>query len=191
MRLRDQTKNREVRAYTLRSNVRGKGAASALRHGLSRPCTHDEGRSCPSTQTISMEANPTRIGCAPEPCRPGPALWRPCAPDPRVRTFASRHPRPGAFEPPDPDQPCAGWTHARTVASLDPAPGDPWPPGPPAPTFSHPGPHNRRCAAGSHRAYRRSTASRSKAPAPWVRRSVSVVASAVTPWRLTGCRPSW
>src|SRR5580658_10268357 len=93
------SKNREVRAYTLRSNVRGKGAASALRHGLSRPCTHDERRSCPSTQTISMEANPAWIGCAPEPCRPGPALGRPCPPEPRVRTFASRHPRPGAFEP--------------------------------------------------------------------------------------------
>jgi hypothetical protein len=52
MRLRVLTENREVRAYTLQSNVRGRGPASALRHGLSHPCTHDEGRSCPSTLTM-------------------------------------------------------------------------------------------------------------------------------------------
>ena len=82
MRLRVLIENREVRAYTLRSNVRGRGRASALRHGLSRPCTHDEGRSCPSTLTMSMETNPARIGCAPEPCRPGPAHGWPCPRDP-------------------------------------------------------------------------------------------------------------
>src|ERR1700728_313244 len=103
MRLRVRIENREVRAYTLHSNVRGRGATSALRHGLSRPCTHDQGRSCPSTLTMSMEVNPARIECAPEPCRPEPAHGGSCPRDPRVRTFVSRHPRPGGFEPPDPD----------------------------------------------------------------------------------------
>lgn len=56
----------EVRAYTLLRNVRGKSSASAHGHGLSRPCIHDEGSSCPSTLT-----NPARIGC-----RHG--LSRPC-----------------------------------------------------------------------------------------------------------------
>src|SRR5580700_6819440 len=82
MRISADAGNREVRAYTLHGNVRGKGASSALRHGLSRPCTHDEGRSCPSTLTMSMEANPARIECAPEPCRPGPAHGQPCPRDP-------------------------------------------------------------------------------------------------------------
>ena len=58
-----------VRTYTLLRNVCGKGSASALWHGLSRPCTHDDGRACPSTQP-----NPARIGYAPGPSRPGPAL---------------------------------------------------------------------------------------------------------------------
>ena len=43
--------------------MRGKGSASAHRHGVSPPCTHDEGRSCPSTLT-----NPMRFGYAPGLC---------------------------------------------------------------------------------------------------------------------------
>lgn len=60
---------REVRTYTSLRDVCGKGAASAHRHGLSRPCTHDDGRACPSTQP-----NPARFGYAPGPSRPGPGL---------------------------------------------------------------------------------------------------------------------
>jgi hypothetical protein len=40
-----QQKGREVRGYTLLRNVRDKGAASAHRQGLSRPCTHEQGTS--------------------------------------------------------------------------------------------------------------------------------------------------
>jgi hypothetical protein len=58
-----------VRTYTLLRNVCGKGSASALGHGLSRPCTNDDGRAFPSTQP-----NPARIGYAPGPSRPGPGL---------------------------------------------------------------------------------------------------------------------
>ena len=60
-----------VRTYTLLRNVCGKGSASALWHGLSRPCTGDDGRSCPLTQP-----NPARVGYAPEPYRPRPGLRR-------------------------------------------------------------------------------------------------------------------
>jgi len=140
--------NREVRAYTLPSgNVRGKGAASALWRVISSPCTPDDGRSCPPTQT-----NPMRFGCAlrmalpfrdlPRQSVPAPTPGRSVSPlhhapdrtcgDPagafapprrRTRPLATRRrlPRQEAFLPLDPDQPCAGWTRARVFAALDPA----------------------------------------------------------------------
>jgi hypothetical protein len=81
---------------------------------------HDEGRSCPSTLTISMEANRAPVGCAVRLSRPTPRRKafrlstpdRPCAdrlrgngvsrcidirglsPKPRVSGFARRHQRP-------------------------------------------------------------------------------------------------
>ena len=61
----------EVRIYTFLRNVCGKGSASALWHGLSRPCTHDEERACSSTMP-----NRAPVGCAPGPSRPGPGLRR-------------------------------------------------------------------------------------------------------------------
>jgi hypothetical protein len=61
----------EVRTYTLLRNVCGRSSASALGHGLSRPCTHDDGRACPSTLP-----NRAPVGCAPGPSRPGPGLRR-------------------------------------------------------------------------------------------------------------------
>ena len=162
-------RNREVRAYTLLRNVRGIGAASAHRPGLSRPCTHDEGRSCPSTQTMSMEANPTRIGCAPGPGIPGPALGAPCPRDPCVGAFAPQLPRPGAFEPMDPDrihggQPCADWMRARALLPWT-SPRRALPPGPPARELSRPRPHDRHFAAGCRRTSRRSIPSENAAPA--------------------------
>src|ERR1700727_485470 len=81
-------------------------------------------------------------------------------PRPRVGTFVSRHPRPGAFEPLDPDQPCADWMRARALP--------PWT-GPGAPclldllawAFAPPAPHDRHFAAGLRRTVRRSIPSRS------------------------------
>ena len=84
---------KQVRTYTLLRNVCGKGSASALWHGLSRPCTDDDGPACPSTQP-----NPARVGCAPGSFRPGPGLGRALplrdlprrgfrAPAPTVRDF--------------------------------------------------------------------------------------------------------
>ncbi len=59
----------EVRTYTFLRNVVRQRLCLCTPAGLSRPCTYDDGRACPSTQP-----NPARVGCAPEPCRPGPAL---------------------------------------------------------------------------------------------------------------------
>jgi hypothetical protein len=137
-------RNRKVRAYTLLRNVRGKGSASAHRRGLSRPCTHDEGRSCPPTLTIAMEANPTRIGYAPEPCCPGPALGWPCPRDPCVGAFAPQLPRPGAVAPLDPDhshggQPYADWMRASPLPPWT-GPRSALPPGPPRVSFRAPAP---------------------------------------------------
>ena len=71
---RGVTQQSEVRTYTS-----GQRAARRVRQrrclctleGLSRPFTHDDGRACPSTLP-----NPARIGCPPEPSRPGPGLRR-------------------------------------------------------------------------------------------------------------------
>jgi hypothetical protein len=158
MRYKAEFKIREVRAYTLLRNVRGRDAVSALWHGFSSPCTTDDGRSCPSTQTISMEANPARIGWAATACPVASTFRGPLHPrnpqrqDFRVptptrsvsplhheqeydscttaRAVAPRHPRHRAFLPRDPDQPCAGWSRTRALP--------PWictrsalPPGPP------------------------------------------------------------
>ena len=67
-----------MRGYTLLRDVRGKGAASALRLGLSRPNTHDEERSCPSTLIRFARAE-----SAPGTCRPGPALGATFPPRPQ------------------------------------------------------------------------------------------------------------
>lgn len=80
-----------MRGYTSLRDVRGKGAASALRQGLSRPCTHDEARSCSSTMT-----NRAPIGCAPEHRRPGPALGVPCSPRPQRQNLRVPTPTPSA-----------------------------------------------------------------------------------------------
>ncbi len=141
------------------------------------------GRPCPSTQTIAMEANPTRIGCAPEPCRPGPALGAPCPRDPRIRTFASRYPRPGAFEPLDPDQPSAVWTRARVIAPLDQAPGGPSPPGPPRGSCRSPVPATGRALPdfANSRTSRSRTGARSRRPDP-------SRAGGLAPWRSIASR---
>lgn len=67
-----------MRGYTSLRDVRGRSAASAHRPGLSRPGTHDEEHSDPSTLT-----NRAPVGCAPEHCRPGPARKEPCSPRPQ------------------------------------------------------------------------------------------------------------
>ena len=83
----------EVRIYTLLRNVCGRSSASALGHWLSRPCTHDDGRACPSTQP-----NPARVGCVPGPSRPGPGLGR-ALPLPDLPRQGFRAPTPTARRP--------------------------------------------------------------------------------------------
>jgi hypothetical protein len=61
----------EVRTYTSQERRVRQRLCLWTPAGLSRPCTHDDGCACPSTQP-----NPARIGCAPGPSRPGPGLGR-------------------------------------------------------------------------------------------------------------------
>ena len=71
MRQNPRHKRSEVRTYTSLSRRVRQRLRLWTRAGLSRPCTHDDGRACPSTLP-----NPARIGYAPGPSRPGPGLRR-------------------------------------------------------------------------------------------------------------------
>jgi len=64
-------KRSEVRTYTSLSRRVRQRLRLWTQAGLSRPCTHDDGRACPSTLP-----NPARIGYAPGHSRPGPGLIR-------------------------------------------------------------------------------------------------------------------
>ena len=97
-----------IRRAKGRPDVCGKGAASAHWHGLSRPCTHDEGSACPSTLP-----NRPPVGCAPGPSRPGPGPMGALLPrNPQRQDF--RVPTPTAsVSPLDQDERCRrsiyGW----------------------------------------------------------------------------------
>ena len=118
----------EGRTYTFLRNVVRQRLCLCTPAGLSRPCTDDDGRACPSTQP-----NPARVGYAPGPCRPGPALKGALLP---------RAPQRQGFRAPTP---------TASVSTLDPDDGRACPSTQPnparigyAPGASRPGPGLRR-----------------------------------------------
>jgi hypothetical protein len=92
---------RFLRPYpTLRGLDARQRCAPLHRQSGLRARHHDEGRSCPSTQT-----NPARIGCAATAC-PVASTVRPSRPTPRRN----------AFRLSTPDQPCADWMRGTGIS---------------------------------------------------------------------------